>query len=140
MPRWDGKLFARGVMIGAMVCACAILSMIVALAVLQLQLSEDDAGREGGTILSEPFVFPFAVQLAFVTGLIGYPFAFFLLVRTQLKWSLPVVLVATVAGTAIGAVVHPILVAPVLGLLVGIAAMIWCRLNLREASARANPS
>jgi hypothetical protein len=134
LPKSNRTYFARGLAIGAATAACAVLSMVVSLASLHATLPEDDLARQSSVleILKDPVVWPFALHIAFGVAAIAYPVAFFLLVRTRLSRSIPVVLVATLVGTALGALSHIQLCFLFGGLLTGIAAMLWCNFRFRE--------
>ena len=120
--------------IGLMTVACAFLAMLVALFVLYLRLPATDSARDGPFVLLfiDPLVLMVAVPITLVVALLAFPTAFFLLVRTQLNRSIPIALVATLIGTALGGFLIPILGSVLGGLICGECAMLWCSFNLRE--------
>jgi len=133
LRRSDG-LFGRGLVLGVMTVIASLLSMLVALGVGNVFLpATDGAKRETFVlVLADPVLFPAAVSFAVVMGMIAYPFAFLLLVRTRLERSIPLVLAATILGTALGSVLIPGLLAAIAGLVSGVLAMLWSRRSLRE--------
>ena len=134
IPSSKKAYLARGLVISAATAGCAVLSALVALATLHATLREGDAAREESflDVLAAPMVLPVAVFTAFVIATFAYPVAFFLLVRTRLKLSIPVVLIATLIGTALGALSHIEFCLFFGGLLTGLAAMLWCNIWFRE--------
>jgi hypothetical protein len=124
----------RASVIGFMTGVCALLSMLVALIVGYCFLPENDLAKEDALtdILSSPLVATFATIYAACAALIAFPFAFFLLVRTQLRRSIPTAAVATLLGTAIGSMFNPLVPGALSGLGFGVAAMVWCNRRLRE--------
>lgn len=134
LPRWDGKLFLRGLAIGGATALCAVLAGLLTLAVLHATLPDDDLAKQQSfsEILSDPLVRGVALMMSFGTALVAYPFAFFLLLRTRLVRSIPLVLLATLLGTALGALSHVKFCIFLGGLLTGLAAMLWCNFRVRE--------
>ena len=134
LPRWDGKLFVRGLAIGGATALCAVLSGLLTIAVLHATLPDDDFAKQQSLaeILSDPLVLGVALMWSFGAALVAYPFAFFLLLRTRLVRSIPVVLMAALLGTTLGALSHIKFCIFFGGFLSGLAAMLWCRIRLRE--------
>jgi hypothetical protein len=130
---------ARALTISVATSVCAVLSALVALATLHATLPEEDAASEESLleVLSAPMVLPIAINTAFAIAAVAYPFAFFLLVRTRLRLSIPLVLIATLAGTALGVLSHIKFCFFFGGLLTGLAAMLWCNICLRDDSPTA---
>ena len=141
-----GSNLECGLAIGVMTLVCAFLAMLVALFVQYLQLSENDSAKDVPFILifADPLVLMVAVPVTLIVALLAFPTAFFLLVRTQLNRSIPIVLVATLIGTALGGFLIPILGSVVGGLICGELSMLWCRSKLREEDstepARSTPT
>jgi len=136
IPRWDGKLFVRGLAIGGATALCAVLSGLLTLAVLHATLPEDDLAKQQDflEILSDPLVRGVALMVSFGTALVAYPFAFFLLLSTRLVRSIPLVLLATLIGTPLGAASHNKYCLLFGGLIFGLAAMVVCNRKLQDTS------
>ena len=134
LPRWDGKLFVRGLVIGGATALCAVLAGLLTLAVLHATLPDDDLAKQQSLaeILTDPLVSQVALMWSFGAALVAYPFAFFLLLRTRLVRSIPLVLLATLLGTTLGALSHFKFCIFFGGLLTGLGAMLWCRIRLHE--------
>jgi hypothetical protein len=123
-----------------MTVACAAASLVVGMAVHQAFLPETDGAKHALLFgLLDPFVLMVALPITGLAALAAFPCAFFLLLRTRLEKSIPVVSVATTAGVALGAAVN-ILVAVLIGLGAGIASMLVCSVVFREGWGRARPA
>jgi cytochrome b561 len=110
------------------------------MAVHQTFLPETDGAKHALFFgLLNPFVLMIAIPIAGLAGLVACPFAIFLLLRTRLEISIPVVFVSTVAGAAIGAAVH-VFIAALSGLAIGGGAMMVCNLIFHEGRGRARPA
>ena len=138
IPKWDGKLFMRGLALGGATALCAVLAGLVSLAVLHATAPDDDLAKQQSfsEILSDPFVRGGVLLWSFGTALVAYPFAFFLLVRTRLERGIPLVLLAALFGTALGPASHIKSCVFFGGLVTGLAAMLWCHFRLREVGRR----
>jgi hypothetical protein len=132
-----GAYLECGLAIGVMTFVCAFLAMLVALLVLHLRLPASDSARDVPFVLflADPLLLMVAVPVTLVVALLAFPTAFFLLVRTQLNRSIPIALVSTLIGTALGGFLIPILGSVLGGLICGEFAMLWCSFRLREEVA-----
>ena len=119
--------------IGVATVVCAALSMLAGVAVHASSLPESDLAYGAPLFgLLDPFVLTIAIPVAGAAAVVAFPFACFLLVRTRLVKSLPVVTLSTLAGTAIGACLS-IVIVPFSGCAAGIAAMIVCKRECPDA-------
>ena len=120
--------------IGVLSIACALLSMLVALAVLfGVWGSNGDSASPEPLIVAmfDPLVLLVAVPIAIAAAVLAFPLAFLLLVHTALQRSVPVVFGATLLGTVLGGLLLPFLGSVLCGLLFGLTSMFWCKLNLQ---------
>lgn len=118
--------------------ACAFVSMFVALAVNQAVLPPSDGayGLSAFEILRDPFVRTLAIPVTLTLGAVGSLCAIFLLARTDLRRSIPIVAAVTIVATAALSLISELVAAPV-GLAFGIWSMTACRtlFPLKEARA-----
>ena len=134
MPTGGSTYLERGLTIGVLSIACALLSMLVALAVfIGVWGSDGDSATAEPLIVQmlDPLVFLIAAPIALATAVLAFPLAFLLLVRTPLQRSVPVVFGATLLGVALGGLLLPFLGSVLGGLVLGLASMFWCKLNLQ---------
>ena len=108
--------------------ACAFAALFASLAVGQALLPPADGayGLSVFEILGDPFVRTVAMPVTLTLGGFGSLCALFLLARTDLRRSIPVVAVVTVAATAAFSALGEFVAAPI-GLVIGIWAMTACR-------------
>jgi hypothetical protein len=134
IPSNTRTYLARASVIGAATPLCGVASMLFSLATLHASLPEGDTAKDQPLIeiLSDPLLMPVALTVAFGMSAIAYPFAFFLLVHTRLRLSIPCVLVATLLGTALGALSHLKLCFFLGGPVAGLAAMVLCNRRFRD--------
>ncbi|HTF87601.1 MAG TPA: hypothetical protein VK843_04270 [Planctomycetota bacterium] len=114
--------------LGFACAATAFAAGIVALTALQIGLPPSDTayGQDLRSVFPDPFVVRVWLALVLTGGVIAFGFAVPLLWPVQLSKAFPWVACVTLVAAGAGSFVRAPL-GPILGLVAGIAAMIWAR-------------
>jgi len=139
MPESRGHswVLMRSVTLIIATALCGMATEVVSLVALQLSLPPSDGGHGPWWSMLESSMFrPIADMLTAASVTISLPFALILLMPTQLRKSIPLVSLSTIAMTAIVAPLAYVL-SPISGLAAGLAAMVLCRRLFPLPRARA---